>query len=638
MPRITLALTTNYENITRPVAMSIARDVMRICDIDQKTPLYMPGEFEQVNQPGTAVGESQDIRWASDRRLVVVAEDSIKNDAVLTGSVRDNEQPPFLDDRRLGVSLRPVYVTSDLVLSFKYICATRQEAVRWRDEMAVKRKENRTAITHQIEYDIPISDGTLGTLAHLYELRENIAGYGQSFAEWFKAIQCVPFHLIGTVDGRDDTLSMMVKQRQAAITGYFDFSDIPKERKVAGNSTWEIEFSYNLQYDRCTHLYFVYPMVVHQQHIGADFFDATPRFSVEELDKHGSIGIKALDTMNEWVNYYPAPTGGLRVPYYDEWIPPKSAQPVYTVPIISWMIVLDPSDPQDILDLSTLPDMTFINEIDTLFRNGPEKLTVKGRSPVMFTLYCDDTPMAQEILVIDEHLRVRTTRPLDLRRSYHLRMSFVTNYALLVPECIMDMKTNPVATLLLFQTIVPPLDVEWAMRRLIDGKYIVTNYLVWFYQFIMDHGYGMFNQGGHPSSGPGGNDKRWKGGISGAGRNSGGQFGAAIKQYGPRDPSLYTGSNWRVNMSDGGITNPDGSGGGGNTGYWDEDGVWHDTRPGGGGNNGGNNGGGFPDYPGSGNGDGGYPPGWVDITTPGVRSRENGGVHYVQFLSIMALR
>lgn len=631
MPRITLALTTNYENITRPVAMSIARDVMRICDIDQKTPLYMPGEFEQVNQPGTALGESEDIRWSSDRRLVVVADDSIKNDSMLTGSVMDNEQPPFFEDRRLGVSLRPVYITSDLILSFKYTCATRQEAIRWRDEMAVKRKQNRTSIAHEIEYDIPIADGTLGTLAHLHELREGIAGYGDTFAQWFKSCQTVPFHLIGTVDGRQDTLNMMVKQKEVGITGYFDFSDIPKERKSAGNSTWEIEFSYNLQYDRCTHLYFVYPMVVHQQHIGADFFDSTAKFSVEELDKHGSIGIKALDTMNEWVNYYPAPTGGLRVPYYDEWIPPKSAQPAYSVPIISWMIVLDPKDPQDVLDLSTLPDMTFIKEIDTLFRQAPEKLTVRGQSPVLFTLFCDDTAMAQEILVIDEHLHVRTTRPLDMRRSYHLRMSFVTNYGLFLPDAIMDMKTNPVATLLLFQTVVPVLDVEWAMRRLIDGKYITTNYLIWFFQFIMAHGYGMFNQGGHRSDLANIVDTRWKTKAVSGGRVDNGLFASAVKAYGPRDPSLYTGSNWRVNMSAGGITNPDGSGGGGNTGYWDEDGNWIDTGSGG---HWDENGNWIPGTPGTGP----HPGGWGDITSPNNRSRLDQGPHYVQFLSIMALR
>lgn len=609
MPRITLPLTTSYENITRPVAMSIARDVMRICNINQDTPLYIPGEFEQVNQPGTVMGQSDEMRWQSESRIYGTVTDIIKNDAVMQAVVRQNEQPPFLEDRQLGISVRPVYIPSDLTISFRHTFATRQEAIRWRDEMAVRRAENRTSMSHEIQYDIPISDGILSTLSHLHELRENIAGYGQDFTYWFRSMRRAMFVMIGTQDGREDTLTMMVRQKQVHITGYFDFSDIPQETKVDGNSTWEVQFSYRLQYDRCTHLYFAYPLVVHQQHIGEAFFDSAPRFGVEEVNKNGSIGITALDHMNEYVNSFPPPMGGLRVPYYDEWIPPKSQQPTYTVPVVSWMIVLDPEDPQNILDLTDLPDMQWALQVDTLFRLFPGKLTVRGQSPVLFTLFCDDVAMDQSILKIDESLHVRTTRPLDMRRTYHLRMSFVTNYSLLTPDAVNDMKRNAMATLLIFQTVWPTLDVEKAVEGLLDDQYLTTNYIVWFYQLLMDHGVGMFNQGGHIHEGPGGRDLRWKGGIAGVGRNQGGNVSKGPTPHGPKNPSLYTGSNWRQNMSEGGYSNPDGSGGNGTGGT------------GGTGGNGGNN------------GDGGW-----DINDPIWRNRANGGPHYVQFLSIFTMR
>ena len=613
MPRITLPLTTSYENITRPVAMSIARDVMRICNISQDTPLYIPGEFEQVNQPGTAMGQSDEIRWQSESRIYGTVTDIIKNDAVMQAVVRQNEQPPFLEDRQLGVSLRPVYIPSDLTISFRHTFSTRQEAIRWRDEMAVRRAENRTSLSHEIQYDIPIGDGVLSTLGHLHELRENIAGYGQDFTSWFRGMRRAMFVMIGTQDGREETLTMMVRQKQVHITGYFDFSDIPQEAKVDGNSTWEVQFSYRLQYDRCTHLYFAYPLVVHQQHIAEAFFDSTPRFGVEEVNKNGSIGITALDHMNEYVNSFPPPMGGLRVPYYDEWIPPKSQQPTYTVPVVSWMIVLDPEDPQNILDLTDLPDMQWALQVDTLFRLFPGKLTVRGQSPVLFTLYCDDVAMDQSILKIDESLHVRTTRTLDLRRTYHLRMSFVTNYSLLTAEAVNDMKRNAVATLMIFQTVWPTLDVEQAMQGLLDDQYLTTNYIIWFYQLLMDHGVGMFNQGGHIHEGPGGRDLRWKGGIAGVGRNQGGNVSKGPTPQGPKNASLYTGSNWRQNMSEGGYSNPDGSGGSGTDGDWGNGGN--------GGNGGGNDGGG----------------GW-DINDPTWQTRGNAGPHYVQFLSIFTMR
>lgn len=613
MPRITLALTTNYENITRPVATSMARDVMRICDIPQSTPLYFPGEFEQANQPGTNQGDDgNEIRWQSDRRLIMTAEDLIKQDAVLQTVVRQNEQPPFLEDRRLGVSLRPVYVTSTLKITFKYVCSTRQEAIRWRDEMAVKRAENRTSLSHQIQYDIPVSDGTLGTLAHLHGLRESIAGYGENFAQWFKGMQRAEFLMIGTQDGRKETLNMMVRQKQVHLTGYFEFADIPQERKVSGNSTWEIEFSYNVDYDRCTHLYFVYPLVVHQQHIDEAFYDSTPRFGVEELNKSGAIGITALDHMNEYVNYYPGPAGGIRVPYYDEWNPPKAAQAPYTVPLASWMVVLDPEDPQYVLDLTDLPDMTWAEQIDTFFRNNPAKLTKRGACPYIFSIWAGDVPIDQSLVYIDEHLVVRTTKTLDLRKAYHVRLSFITNYSVLTSDAVYDMKTNPVATLLGFQSVWPALDVEWAMHHLIDGQYLTTNYMVWFYQLIMNHRIGMFNQGGSTVHGPGGTNQRWKGGIAGVGRNSGGAISKPSSPVGPKNPSLYTGSNWRVNMSDGGYSNPNHPWNTGD-GHWDEDGNWiEDGKT--------------------------YPPGYVDITDPTYSRRSKGGPHYVQFLTIFTKR
>ena len=629
MPRITLALTSNYENISRPVAMSVARDVMRVCNIAGDTPLYMKGEFDTINQPGSVTGGGDDVHFESGKRMIVTCEDSLKNDSVMQQVVRQNDLPPILEDRKLGVSLRPVYMKSDVILAFKYVCATRQEAIRWRDEFAVKRAENRTSISHEVEYDIPISDGTIALLAHLHERREAIAGYGESFSQWFQAIQLKKVTMAGTRDGNNKNLTLVVHEKQAQITGWFDFTDIPKERKVNGNSTWEIEFNYNLTYDRCTHLYFVYPMVVHQQHIGADYFDAKPRFGVEELQKTGSIGITALDMMNEYVNYFPEPAGGLRVPYYDEWSPPKSSQPPFSVPIMSWMIVLDPDDPQDILDLTTLPDMMFVTEIDTLLRETHAGLTTRGQSPILFTLFSDDNPMAESVITIDEHLRVRATRPLDMRKSYHLRLSFVTDYTQLSKATVLTMKTHALATLFLFQTVVPVLDVQYAVMHLVDDRFLSTNYIIWFYQYLIDHGLGCFNQGGNRTEGRASTNPNWRGGIVGVGSNKGGRGKSLPTKHGPRDASFYTGSNWRVNTADGAYSNPDGSGGGGNGGWWDEDGNWvkDPNYPGGGGNG---NGGGV-----GGNNGGG---GWIDITDGGTRSRPNGGNNYVQFLRILTKR
>lgn len=492
MPRITIPLAVNYHNISRPIAMSIARDVMKLCNIKLETPIYMTGEFEQLKQPGSNIGDTDEVRFESNQRIVVTADDSIKNDSVVTTLVRSNEEPPILEDRRLGISVRPIYVQSDVVLSFKYTCSTQQQAIKWRDEFAVRRAENRSAIHHEITYDIPIQDGLLGLLTHLHQLRERIAGYGDSFVEYFKAIQCREIAAVGAVDGDIQKLLLTVPETQAPVTGYFDFSDIPKEVKVSGNSTWEIEFTYKTTYRRCTHLYIAYPLLVHQQHISKRYFSSRPRFSVEELTKTGAIGVEALDILDRNVDSLPPPSDGLRFPFYDEWIPAPRAQPPYTYPSVTWMVAIDPASPTVLMNLLDIPDLRFTLEVEAYFKEVYAKLTLRGGASVLFTLFADDRPVDQSLIEIDADLNVLSKIPLDLRRQYHVRLSFPTFYPLFFGNAIDVMQKHTLATLQVFQTIIPELDVELALEKYtFGGKYLTRAYIHWFYRYLQNKGIGF---------------------------------------------------------------------------------------------------------------------------------------------------
>lgn len=496
MPKITVELASNYENITRPVAMSVARDVMKLCNIDDSTPLFMPGEFDQINQAGSEIGGSGDPQFGANRRMKVVVEETIRNESVMQQIVKQNEMPAMFEDRRLGISIRPVYMQSDLTLTFQYTCASRQQATKWKDGFAARRAENRTSTQHQVDYEIPVQEGVLALLAHLYTLRENISGYGDTLGEWFKSCQLRPFQLLATQDGDIAKSIVSVPESQVQIVGWWDFTDIPKEVKNGEASTWNVEFAYRVMYHRCTHLYLVYPLMVHQQHVAAQYFDAKPRFSLEELPKVSAIGIRALDAMDHYVDYFPAPADGLRFPTYDEWIPGKNNQPPKSIPTASWMLALDPKDSQDLLNLTELPDIRLTLEMDTYLRSVASVLNKRGSSSVLLTLYIDDTPMSESWLTVDADLNVRATAPLDLKHQYHLRMSFPTYYPKFTKEAIRGMQLNTPATLQVFQSILPTLNVEYARTILLDDTYLPIDYIVWFYKYLADHGVGYNNDGG----------------------------------------------------------------------------------------------------------------------------------------------
>lgn len=566
MPRKTIELPANYDPISRPVCMGIARDVMELCGIGAETPIYMPGEFEQMTQSNGLNGNDGNPVWNGFKKVKVTAMDRTRPGSVMQQITRQNDMPPMLEDRRLGFSVRPVYFHSDITLSFKYTCTSRAEAIKWRDSYAEKRAENRTSFQHQVAYDIPFDEDVLRVLSHVHELRENIAGYGETISEYFTSLQRRQFKVFGTEDGDMDKTTIVVPEQQVQAQGWFEFDDLPEEQKNEGIPTWTIEFTYKAMYHRCTHLYVVWPLMIHQQHVAVGFFDDRPRYAVDELPKMGAVGIRALDVIQGNVDYLPPPADGMRVPGYDEWIPGYKNQPTYSVPGISWMIALDPNDPQDILNLTQIPDLRFTLELDTYLKSMYKVLNRKGGSPILFTLYNEDLPMSEEMLTIDKDLNVRATVPLDLRRSYHLRLSFPTLYGLFTDPAIRSMQTSPFAVLQIFQSIMPQLNVDHAKAILIDGVYLPKSYIKWFYKLLEDKGIGF--QGGNGGGIPGSVNTGEAGGLPGSyvDRPDGGT--------GTQGPGGVGGGNSGTGLigGGGGLDNPPKDGSWGNGDHWSREG------------------------------------------------------------------
>lgn len=525
MPRIKVPLPVTYENISRPVAVSLARDVMKLTRIPEDTPVFVANEFDTINQPdgyGLNANGSNEVNFESFRRLRVVATERIKHDSILNDNIRNNEEPPFLEDRRIGFSIRPNYVKSEVTLEFKYTASTRQEAVDWRDAITSDRGEERESIQHQIKYHIPMQDGIWELIAHIHDMREKIAGYGQSYDEYVREITLCDLVPLGTKDHDLKKITLAAEEHQVQAQGWFEFDEVPVETKVTDGSEWEIQFTYKAVYKRARHFYVVIPLVVHQSLIPKKYRDKRMNFSVEEVRKNGPIGVRALDVLDGNVDYLPPPVDGLRFPYWDDWIPGYSNVPPRTIPAASWMIRLDPKDPQAILSLRQIPFVSLTKEMDDYFVSVHKTLHKRSGGSCVFTLYQDNLPMAEDAISVDENLDIRATIVPDLRKTYHLRLLFPVQYAVFTPKAIDEMSTHWAATLQVFQSIVPTLDVEYAQTLLLDDESLPYTYIQWFYNYLFKRGIG-WPEGPGGGFGPGGGDgSDGTGGNGGSGGNNGG--------------------------------------------------------------------------------------------------------------------
>lgn len=501
MPRIALGLDSGYETMMRPIYHKVVRNLMRMTGINDQTPVIIPGEYESAAQPGTVDGQT-DVVFASSTKIIAMVEDNLRSENLMERVTRGVGNLPFFNDPALGISLRPIYATADVVINFTYRCSSRQEAQRWLNGISRSVGEYRQAHNHEVLYNFPIPLGSINALAHFHQLREQQGGYDEDFGTYLKAHMSDRATTLMAVDRDINKSELMITERQYPVTGWFDFTDLPQPTKNDNTSSWTINFTYNFNYERVTEVFFVYPLMIHNQLIHEDLFSYEPRYAATDVRHYGQRGILALNYITRLHVPPLAPFGGLRIPAFDEWIPRSSLN--YTVTAISWLMAQDPENLQFLVNLKDLEDPTLTQAMVDYLSEQHEHLGHRGRALVVIHLYKGDNTLGDGSVTVDEDLNVYATHPVDIRETYHLRLGFTTHYSLFTKNALRKMSEHWVATLECFQSIVPYLDVEYAQTILLAKKYLPPAYIEWFFAWLWDHRVGYqpgIGQGKPPRTG-----------------------------------------------------------------------------------------------------------------------------------------
>lgn len=481
MPRTTVKVHGTYESITRPIAMGVTRDVMAVMGIDTAAAdTILLGEFGVREQAGAKMGEPGQVSFGSSSKITATLEDNVRYDNILSTHVRSKEHPPIYADRRLGIGIYPVYLDSELTITFRYQAANKEEAQKWRDDFLIKKAEELSVLYHEISYNIPMQDGIFQLLYHLWELRERQAGYGDTFEEYLKSIQQREITTLTRVDGDIGSASIAVPERQIQVTGWFDFTEPPKPEKIDGETRWLAEWSYKCLYKRCSHFYIVYPMAVHQQHISSKYFSKKRYYSYEAMPKISGVRVIADEMIKssqrsgslEYV-------GGLRFPQWDDWIPRPGvdgSNGKYKH-MFNWLIGLSPTDPTKLLDLKATPEFRWSLHTERHMRTHHRNLTRRKKSIIYIRLYKGDVPIDDDLIYVDEDLVLRSYAPLDLRQLYHVRYSLVMTPRLLETPAIDDMRHDPEFTYEVLKTMSERLEDQRFLDSIVSDTVIRRGYV-----------------------------------------------------------------------------------------------------------------------------------------------------------------
>lgn len=149
-------------------------------------------------------------------------------------------------------------------------------------------------------------------------------------------------------------------------------------------------------------------------------------------------------------------------------------------------------------------------------RANVKDLGRKGKCALHFALYRGTDAIADgdlEFTLTEKAFTVRSISVPDIRENYHVRLSFCTNASLYSDDALDYLHENGYTTLIIFQTVINTLDVEYAQKEHLteDGKLSVP-YIDWFYEFLYDQTIGRHDPGSSGAPGGGSNTGAGAGG------------------------------------------------------------------------------------------------------------------------------
>ena len=437
MPQISITLPETHMSISRPVTLSVMRDLdrlMRLGIAENEIPIQFLGRGDiqfKLNSDvtrGDINAQSDIIRTDSTRKMSInIIEEYDETSMLTTKTFGGNTSRHIFNDPNLSISMRPVYSPTKVSIEVMYRTADLREAEAWRDEQRLKIARDRADLVHSAEYIYPIPKEYVVILHELFKVREKQAGYGDTFKQYFDKYRSDKFTVQTTQAGTEPLLA--IGENQLNIMGYFDFTDLPVESKESNRPGWSIGFRYVFNYDKVINVVMQYPLVVHNRLIPSKLRDSTDDTMYSRMVADRALTTHWMDYMRslnlQWYGNIP----GVRIPYYDEWWINETHR--YLVPVVTMLCGVLPNNLTEINSIVNFEYFTLDSKYIPYITKYRHRLLEPYFSPLQYTVYCGDTKLNNSDFYIDDQLILRSKKDLNLRLTYHLRLSILTDLKLL---------------------------------------------------------------------------------------------------------------------------------------------------------------------------------------------------------------
>lgn len=433
MPSISLMNPETKQSALRPAVLDVVRQLIEITKIPPDTSILYPDDINKTHQPGSALSEDSTNRtlFPSNDKVQIDVEEDYDPSSILSTAIVRSEHTPIFSDEDIGVYVKPIYSKTNVVITFRYKASSRTAVERWRNDIRMRTSASRDINLHQVTYHYLIPSEIIAIIKEIHRLRENIAGYGDSFEKYFLDKSTTRLTELTNLAGA--VVEPAISETQMRIVGIFDFEYAPE--KIENNEDsegWLGAFSYKFSFDKPIACHIRYPAMIHNQPLSTKFRPSEESYNIDDHLQSFSISTNAFNYFEaqlqaeKYVNFKSSVT----LPWFDEFQP--QSVPTGTVSIFSALCQVSKEDKRTLLDLNDLDKISIDSDILEFIKNVEwPYLTRPFKSILNVSLYRSMSLARYDSISIDSNLVVKASTDLDLRTSHRVRFSIIADLSLL---------------------------------------------------------------------------------------------------------------------------------------------------------------------------------------------------------------
>lgn len=429
MPVLIEDLKNTYDSISRPVSVGLVRDLINRLGLPNDTRVQYTGSAETIVTHGSQLSakNNQPI-FGFDGKVKVDIDERFMEDSVLSTAVLQTQNTPVFFDGKLGVDIRPVYTQTELAVTFNYTTQSRSQANQWRNSL---RRRSAQALMqanlHEFIYSYDVPGSFVAILREIWRLRENVAGYGDSFEQYLRSH--FQDRLTIKTDMRAKSAKLSFPEKQLDVQGWFDFTSEPDQiQKEKEGDLWAVSFTYTVQFDKLISMVIRYPIVVHNQ-LMDKYIDFEKDYDNYDRRRGGTIRAPMLDHFSSARQKLDPHYRGVFMPEFDDWEPRSFSNKL--LPILTTLIGVEESDPHQIFNFNDLVEYELSDEFKELLKSEREKVFDYLESSIYIEFFKGREQVTGDSLHLTEDLDLRTSVAMNPRDVHHVRINIVRDFTTL---------------------------------------------------------------------------------------------------------------------------------------------------------------------------------------------------------------